>query len=93
MRAIEENMDVGDAQRNLEKIVQRVAENNDKVVLEVEGQARAVVVPIEIYEQWKRSRDDFFETMRLAAERSNLSPEEAHELATEAVAWARSHKE
>lgn len=93
MRAIEENMDVGDAQRNLEKIVQRVAENNDKVVLEVEGQARAVVVPIEIYEQWKRSRHDFFETMRLAAERANLSPEEAEELAAEAVAWARSHKE
>lgn len=93
MRAIEENMDVSDAQRNLEEIVQRVAENNDKVVLEVEGQARAVVVPLAIYEQWKRSRDEFFEVMRVAAERANLSPEEADRLAAEAVAWARSHKE
>ncbi len=93
MRAVEETMDVSDAGRNLEEIVQRVAKNNDNVVLEIEGQAKAVVVPLSIYEQWKRAREEFFETMRIAAERANLSPEEADKLAAEAVAWARSHKE
>jgi prevent-host-death family protein len=93
MRAIEDKMEVSEAQGNLSKIVQRVAENNDKVVLEVGGEAKAVVVPIAVYESWKRARDEFFETMRIAAERANLSPEEADILAAEAVAWARSHKE
>jgi hypothetical protein len=63
------------------------------VVLEVGGEAKAVVVPIAVYESWKRARDEFFETMRIAAERANLSPEEADILAAEAGAWARSHKE
>ena len=93
MRAVEDKMELSAAQRNLGEIVQRVAENNDKVVLEVDGEAKAVVVPLAVYEGWKRSRDEFFEMMRLAAERANMSPEEADILAAEAVAWARSHKE
>lgn len=93
MRAIEESISVSEAGRNLEEIVKRVAENNDSVILDVEGEPKAVVVPVELYQRWKRSRKAFFDMMREGAERANMSPEEADELAAEAVQWARRNKD
>jgi prevent-host-death family protein len=75
--------------RQLGKILQQVAARGDRFVVERHGQPIAAMVPIEVYEQWKRSREQFFEQMRQAAERANLSPADADELATEAVRAAR----
>lgn len=47
------------------------------------------MVPIEVYEQWKRGRAAFFDQARAAAERANLTAEEADALAAEAVAAVR----
>ncbi len=79
--------------RLVEEIVQRVSANNEKVILEVEGEPKAVVISVELYDQWLQRRKTFFDTMRTGAERANMSPEEADELAAEAVAWARKNKD
>jgi antitoxin (DNA-binding transcriptional repressor) of toxin-antitoxin stability system len=58
-------------------------------VVERHGEAVAAVVPIEVYQQWKRTRSAFFARLRAASQAANLSPDEAERLAAEAVAAAR----
>jgi prevent-host-death family protein len=82
-----------EARRNFGKILQEVMVNADNVVIERHGEPVAVVVPVEVYKQWQRSRQTFFRKLQEMAEQANMSPEEADELAAEAVRWARSNKE
>jgi hypothetical protein len=62
-------------------------------VVERNGQPIAAVVPIEVYEQWKRRREAFFEKVQRVAERSTLSEAEAFKLVGEAVAVVRAEDE
>jgi prevent-host-death family protein len=81
-----------EARRQLGKILKAVAGKGDSYVVEYHGEPVAAVVPIELYEQWKRRREAFFENMRQAAERANLSEEEAEKLVTEAVQAVRAQQ-
>jgi hypothetical protein len=54
-------------------------------VVERNDQPTAALVPLEVYEQWKRRREAFFNKVRDIQERIDLSPEEAEALAQEAV--------
>jgi prevent-host-death family protein len=78
-----------EARRSFGKILQDVAAKGEKVVVERHGQPIAAVVPIHVYEQWKRRREAFFDQMDEAAKRANLSPEEADELVQEAIQEVR----
>lgn len=77
------------ARREFGRILQQVATRGDRIVVERHGEPLAAVVPIEVYEQWKRARESFFEKLQKAAQQANLSPEEADKLAQEAVAAVR----
>ncbi len=68
---------------------QEVSAKGDRIVVERNGQPIAVVVPIDVYHQWKRSRAESFDRMRQVSEQANLSPEEADRLADEAVRAVR----
>lgn len=81
-----------EAQRNFGGILQEVAANGDNIVVEQHGKPVAVVVPVHVYEQWQRSRTRFFERVREAAARANMSPEDAEALAQEAVATVRKRR-
>lgn len=82
-----------DARRKFGKILQDVLAHGDRFVVERHGEPVAAVVPIEVYEQWKKGREAFFARVRAAAERADLPPEEAAELAEEAVRAARTAAE
>ena len=77
--------------RRFDEVLDDVAGNGRRsvYVVEREGRPVAALIPIAIYEQWKRDRDAFFQQMEAASQRANLSPEEADRLADEAVRWAR----
>jgi prevent-host-death family protein len=90
---MEKTISAFEARRNFGKVLQDVAACNAKVIVEKHGEAVAVVVPMEVYRQWQRSRQRVIEKMREMAMRSDLSPEEADALAAEAVAWARATKD
>jgi len=82
-----------EARRNFGRILQDVAAKGDKVVVERHGEPIAAVVPIGVYEQWKRQREAFFDRMERIAQRANLSPEEGDRLVDEAIEKVRtSHK-
>ncbi len=75
--------------RNLDKIVQEVLAHGDKFIGERDDSLVAVIVPIEVYEQWKRSREKFFEVLSLAQENANLTEATAFSLAEETVKAVR----
>ena len=86
---MEKTIGAWQARREFGRILQQVAARGDRIVVERHGEPLAAVVPMEVYEQWKRGRERFFETLQRAARQANLSPEEADALAAEAVAAVR----
>ena len=74
------------------RIVQEVITTGDRVIVEQDGKAVAVVAPIEWYAQWQRSREAFFQKMHDVAARANMDPDEADALVEEAVREARAEK-
>ena len=78
-----------EARRSFGKLLEDVHGRGDHVVVERHGAPVAAVVPIAVYEQWKRTRERFFARMEAAAARANLSEEEADALVTEAVRAVR----
>jgi prevent-host-death family protein len=86
---MEKTIGACEVRRSLGRILQEVSVNGDRVVVERNGQPVAAVVPIDVYNQWKRSRAEFFERMRQAAECANLTSDEADRVAAEAIAAVR----
>jgi prevent-host-death family protein len=82
---MEKTVGAFEIRRNLGKVLQDIAARGDKYIVERHGEPVAAVVPVAVYEQWKHSRNRFFEQLRRAQENANLSPEEADALADEAV--------
>jgi prevent-host-death family protein len=78
-----------EARRHFGRLLHYVTVRGDKYVIERRGEPVAAVVPIEVYEQWKRARAALFAKWRTPAEDSALSPDGADELAQEAVQAVR----
>lgn len=78
-----------DARRKFGQILREVEIKGDRFVVERHGEAVAAVVPIGIYNQWKKSRKDFFAKIRAAADTANLSEKEAEKVITKAVKATR----
>lgn len=77
-----------EARRKFGKLLQRILKG-DKFVVERNGEKVAAVVPIELFEQWKESRNAFFEKVRAVARQANLSDQEADKLADKSVRAVR----
>lgn len=77
--------------RKFGQILQSII-GGDKFIIQWHGQPVAAVVPISVYEQWKKNRTLFFEELRNAQEQANLTPEEADAVTQEAIGAVRSKK-
>lgn len=78
-----------DARRQFGRLINDVVVKGDTYVVERHGEPVAAVVPLEVYEQWKRQREAFFARWQEVAERVNLPEDEAMKVATEAVQAVR----
>ncbi len=79
-----------EARRQFGKLLQGVAVSGEKIIVERHGEPIAAVVPIEIYDQWKSSRNAFFAKIRGVANRTNLTDKKASLLAKNATKAVRS---
>lgn len=77
-----------EARRKFGKLLQGIL-RGDKFVVERNGEKVAAVVPVELFEQWKQSRNAFFEKVRTAARQANLSEQKADKLADKSVREVR----
>ena len=71
-------------------LVEQVQYQGDTYIISRNGKPAAAIVPIGVYESWKKEREAFFDLIRKTQQEANLAPEEAGRLAEEAVAVARS---
>jgi prevent-host-death family protein len=88
MRDVEKALGVTEARAKLRSIVEHV-QRGDAYIISRHGQPAAAIVPIEVYEQWKQQRREFFALIREAQQRADLEPDEAERIAAEAVRAAR----
>jgi prevent-host-death family protein len=82
---MEKELGVTKAREKFGELVEQVQYQGDTYIINRNGKAAAAIVPIEIYESWKRERRAFFNLIRQAQETANLTSEEAERLASEAV--------
>lgn len=90
---MERELGVTEAREKLSAVVDKVQHQGDAFIISRHGKPAAVVVPVEVYENWKKQRSEFFDLIRDLQERADLDPEEAERLAAEAVAAARGQTE
>jgi prevent-host-death family protein len=79
-------IDAKDASEHFEQVLDAVTSGDESYLVERDGEAVAAVVPIALYKELRRS---VFESIREAAERANMSEDEAMALALEAQAAVR----
>ncbi len=77
----------------LTRIVQEVITTGDRVIIEQDGKAVAVVAPVEWYAQWQGSRAAFFKEMHDIALRANMDPDEAEALVESVVHEVRATRQ
>lgn len=86
---MEKTIGAYEVRRQFGQMLSGILANKDRFIVERHGEPVAAVIPVSVYEEWKKQREAFFDRMEAIAERSNLSPEEADALADEAVAEVR----
>ena len=90
---MEKTIAAASARRQFGKVLDDVVAKGHNYVVERHGEQVAAVVPMDIYRQMKKEREKFFDKIRAAAERANLTPQEADKLAEEAVRAVRAGKQ
>jgi len=86
---MERTVSAFDARRSFGKVLQEVVAKGDRVIVQRHGEPVAALVPMALYEQWKREREAFFDRLEAIAARVNVPEEEADELVAEAVRTVR----
>jgi len=81
-----------DARRQFGRVLHEVIANGDQYVVERHGAPIAAVIPIDLYEQWKRSREAFFDRIEATARRADVPEDEAMQLALEEIAAVRAKR-
>lgn len=86
---MEKTLGVTKAREKFGDLVEQVQYQGDTYIINRNGKPAAAVVPIAVYENWKKERDAFFDLIRKAQQEADLSPDEAERLANEAVTKTR----
>jgi len=86
---VDRTLGIAKAREAFSTIVEQVQYRGQSFVISRHGKPAVAVVPIEVYESWKRQRAEFFDRFQQIQSAADLSPEAADRLAVEAVASVR----
>ena len=86
---MERMLGIAKAREDFSTIIEQVQYQGESYIISRHGKPAAAVVPIEVYQTWKRQREEFFDLIRQAQQEANLAPEQAERLAAEAMAAVR----
>jgi len=78
---MERTISAFDVRRMFGKVLTEVLARETVYVIERHGEPVAAVVPIRLYEQWKRQREAFFDHIEAIAQRVTMPEDEALTLA------------
>lgn len=86
---MEKELGVTQARQVFGSMVEQVQYQGDTYIISRHGKPAAAMVPMAVYEAWKRQRQQLFDQIREMQQEADLDPDEADRLATEAVTAAR----
>lgn len=86
---MDKTIGIAEARTTLRELVDQVQMKGESFIIKRNGKPAAAVVPVQVYESWKRERKAFFDQVRIFQQRANLDPDEADKLALEAVRAVR----
>ena len=86
---MERKLGITQAREEFSTVIEQVQYQGDSYIISRHGKPAAAVVPMEVYENWMRQREEFFDLVRQAQQEASLAPEEAERLAAEAIAAIR----
>lgn len=86
---MERMLGITQAREEFSDVIEHVQYQGDSYIISRHGKPAAAVVPVEIYENWKRQREEFFDRIRRMQQEAHLAPEGAERLAAEAIAAVR----
>jgi len=89
---MEKELGVTKAREQFGELVEQVQYQGDSIIINRNGKPAAVIVSLEIYENWKQERKSFFNQIRQIQSNAGLNPEEADQQAIEAITEVRSRK-
>ena len=89
LNIMEKTIGAFEVRRQFGKILTAILSRGDSYVIERHGEAVAVIVPVPVYEQWKSTRQAFFDQMKVVAARANMDEEEATALVAKAITDVR----
>jgi len=93
MKTMETVLGVTKAREKLSEIVESVQYQNEAYIISRHGRPAAAVVPVEVYESWKRQRKEFFDLIRHFQEASGeADPDEVMQDVLEAQQAVRSQQ-
>jgi len=86
---MERELGVTEARKEFSDLVEKVQYQGDAYIISRHGKPAAAVVPVQVYENWRRQREELFSLIRGMQAEADLDPIEAEQLAAEAVAAIR----
>ena len=86
---MEKELGVTQARQVFGTMVEQVQYQGDTYIISRHGKPAAAMVPVAVYEAWKRQRQELFDQIREMQREADLEPAEAEQVAAEAVAAAR----
>jgi prevent-host-death family protein len=77
---MERNLGVTEAREKLSDLIEQVQYQGDTYIINRHGKPAVAVVPIEVYQNWKRQRELLFDTIRKIQEANqDVDPEQVWE--------------
>jgi len=86
---MERELGVTEARKEFRELVEKVQFQGDTYIISRHGKPAAAVVPVQVYENWRRQRDELFRVFREMQKEADLDPAEAELLAAEVLATVR----
>jgi prevent-host-death family protein len=90
---MEKELGITQARIEFNEIVEQVQHRGDIYIINRHGKPAAALVPVQVYETWKRQRRQFFDQIRELEAQAGLEPEKAERPATQAVASIRAESQ
>ncbi|MDQ3704129.1 MAG: type II toxin-antitoxin system Phd/YefM family antitoxin [Chloroflexota bacterium] len=84
---------VEEAKRNLGELLAELASDKGELLIQQDADSVFVVLPLDAYDRKRLARERAAQTLEEMGRTANLDPEEADQLAEEAVRWARANKD
>ena len=80
---------ITEARKDFSELVEKVQYRGDAYMINRHGKPAAVLVPVQIYDDWKNEREKLFSKIREMQTNSDLKFSDAENLAEEAISATR----